>query len=248
MPTLSEDLVANPENPREISPQRLQALARTLREYGELGCIIKNVYDGEGGGLLIGGHARVAVLQDDPNAQVIIDKHYSTPTATGTVAEGYVISRGESYNYREVSWPRHKAMMAAIAANKNAGDWNEHELVNWMQELHEADQDLNLSMFAEDEWQCLLPDEIPEHIEDETSAEPSQPTPREAPTPSAKPEPAREPMQPLLPGAQVKQVQLFYAERDHAEFLRMVGVIQAKFGHENISEAVMEAVQQASEA
>lgn len=247
MPSLSEDLVANPENPRHVSSRKLDALKRSMADLGDCSLITKNVHP-EFGGYLVCGHQRAEVLKQDPYSEVIITKHYEQPTRTGTVAEGYILSCGESFGYREVHWDKKQIRLAALVGNNHAGQYDEHRLVGWIQELHDADVDMALTMFDDDEWQSMLPDEIPEHIDQESQAAAPEPTSGQASPPPSKPEPAREPMPPLPPGTQVKQVQLFYAERDHAEFLRMVSVIQSKFGHENISEAVMEAVQQASEA
>jgi hypothetical protein len=244
---LSEELLANPGNPRQISSRKLDLLKRSMADLGDCSQITKNVHP-DVGGYLVCGHQRAEILKQDPNAEVIITKHYAEPTRTGTVAEGFILSCGESFGYREVHWDENRAHLGALVGNNHAGVYDEDQLINWVQQLQEADIDLDMTLFDSDEWACLLPEEMDEVVKETDEIVPSPPAGTEALKPAAKPEPAREPMPPLPPGAQVKQVQLFYAERDHAEFLRMVGVIQAKFCHENISEAVMEAVQQTSEA
>lgn len=260
MPTLSEDLLANPENPRHVSAKKMDVLRNSMMDLGDVSVICKNTHP-DGGGMLISGHQRAEVLKRDPNAEVIITKHYAEPTRTGTTAEGYILSCGETFGYREVYWDQNKAKLASLVSNNHAGVYDEAQLVSWIADLDAAGIDLDTSLFDEEEWSSMLPeqlDEIPEPADYAPApARPEAPsTPREPPSQSAAtsepaprpPEPHRPPLPEVPQGSQIKQVQLFYTERDHAEFLRMVTAIQSKFGSKNMSEAVMEAVQQTSEA
>lgn len=140
-------LKANPENPRTITPAKSAQLKKAMVEFGDLGGIVFNVKSGQ----LVGGLRRSENF--DPATAVVYTKKYSKPTRTGTVAEGYVLLKGERFSYREVRWPKAKEMAANIAANKNAGEWNEPSLAKWLKELGSFDIgiDLDLTMFDADE-------------------------------------------------------------------------------------------------
>ena len=93
------DLTPNPDNPRTISPERLEMLRRSLGEFGDLSGFVLNVKTGR----LVGGHQRQKVLP--PDAAITIEKEHKKPTVNGTVRTGHVQIGGERFAYREVSWP-----------------------------------------------------------------------------------------------------------------------------------------------
>lgn len=144
MPTL-KDLKGNPENPRVASPEKLAMLKKSLAEFGDLSGIVYNRTTK----MLIGGHQRKEVFPKD--SKVIIQKKYTRPTKTGTVAEGVVEAGGERYAYREVVWDEVKEKAANIAANKGAGSWELDKLGDWMKDLDGMGFDLDLTMWDADE-------------------------------------------------------------------------------------------------
>ncbi len=135
------ELAANPENPRKISGAKLELLRKALHKFGDLSGFIFNRKTKH----LISGHQRLKVF--GPEAEVSIEHTFKKATRTGTVAEGSVLLDGERYKYREVLWDRTKEKAAAIAANRNAGDWDDELLGDWLSELRDFEFDLDLTMF-----------------------------------------------------------------------------------------------------
>ena len=154
-----KDLRANPKNPRKISDEKLKQLKKALLEFGDLSGIVYNTRTKQ----LVGGHQRSRIL--DAASVIEIQKKYKKPTSTGTVGEGYVIVRGERYSYREVNWDEMREKAANLAANKNAGEWDLPQLKDWLKDLNsfDADFDLSLTMFDEDELQKFGGIKVSEH-------------------------------------------------------------------------------------
>ena len=71
-------LKANPKNPRKITPQKLEQLEKSMREFGDLSGIVFNVKTGN----LVGGHQRTKRFSED--SKVVITKHFEKPTRSGT--------------------------------------------------------------------------------------------------------------------------------------------------------------------
>lgn len=138
-------LAPNPKNPRTITDEKKRMLIHSMKEFGDLSGVIYNRKTKQ----LVGGHQRTSIL--DAASVVEIVKKYEKPTPTGTVAEGFIISGKERFNYREVSWSEAKEKAANLAANKGAGDWDMTAVTAWMRELDELDFDLDLTMFDKDE-------------------------------------------------------------------------------------------------
>ncbi len=145
-----QDLRANPENPRIISDARLEQLRKALDSFGDLSGIVFNRKTKR----LCGGHQRVKLF--NPKTPVTVERKFAKPSRTGTVAEGFVILNGERFAYREVHWDAAKEKAANIAANRGAGDWDLDQLGEWFQDLKDADFDLNLTLFDEDERQSFF--------------------------------------------------------------------------------------------
>lgn len=145
----AKDLKPNPKNPRDITGEKLEALKRTIAKFGDLSGIVYNRQTEN----LVGGHQRVKSF---PDSEVKIEKKYTKPTKTGTVAEGYVVINGERFNYREVDWDEITEKAANIAANKGAGEWNLELLSEWMRDLDSFGFDLDLTLFDSNELGDLL--------------------------------------------------------------------------------------------
>lgn len=148
----ASSLSVNPENPRTITDSKLVQLERSMEKHGDISGVIFNVRDG----LLYGGNQRSTRF--DENSKVVITKRYDKPTRTGTVAVGYVLHKGERFNYREVDWDKDTATAAMIAANKNAGVFDEEKLTEHLKRLgnFDIDFDLDLTMFDSGEIEELL--------------------------------------------------------------------------------------------
>lgn len=163
-----KDLLSNPKNPRTITPEKITMLKKSLTEFGDLSGIVFNRQTKH----LVGGHQRKESLP--PDSKIVIDKKYSKPTKTGTIAEGYIFVGNEKFSFREVSWDKSKEKAANIAANKGAGEWDFAQLGEWMRELDGELFDLDLTMFDELERTGFLEepnkkglcdeDEIPEKV------------------------------------------------------------------------------------
>lgn len=148
------DLKANPDNPRTVTEAKLSMLKKALEVYGDLGGFVYNRKTCQ----LVGGHQRAKVLP--MNAKIVIEREYSKPTKTGTVAEGFVEINGERFSYREVSWSLSKEKGANIAANKGAGEWDFKILGDWIQELSlDKPFNLDLTLFDENERRGFLTSE-----------------------------------------------------------------------------------------
>lgn len=111
-------------NPRYITPQRLERLTDTLARLGDLGGIVHNLTTDE----IIGGNQRMTVFQD--GAPVVVET-YPEPDEQGTVGHGFIVWRGHRYAYRQVRWDAQTAAEANIAANMGAGDWDWQALAEW---------------------------------------------------------------------------------------------------------------------
>lgn len=134
-------------NPRkEMQPEELKSLQKSLYEFGDLSGIIFNLRSGN----LVSGHQRCKVLPREN--EITITKRYNPPTRTGTVAEGYVLIDGEKYQYREVDWTDDKEKTANLAAN-NQGSVNDPGLLSAL--LKELDalgtMDLTIAGFSDAE-------------------------------------------------------------------------------------------------
>lgn len=151
--TQVKDLKPNPKNPRTISDTKLSMLKKAMAEFGDLSGIVYNATTKQ----LVGGHQRLKIIPKD--AEVHLTKIYKTPTALGTVAEGYVEWNGERFKYRKVKWDEFKEKAANIAANKGAGEWDLSLLSDWMKDLDSFNFDLDLTLFSEDEREGFLREE-----------------------------------------------------------------------------------------
>ncbi|MDH4163311.1 MAG: DNA modification methylase [Nitrospirota bacterium] len=150
------DLTKNPENPRKITAEKQRMLLKSYKRFGDLSGIVYNRKTQR----LVGGHRRQDVFS--PDSPIVINKKYSTPSRVGTVALGYVESKGERIPYREVYWDEHTEKAANIAANKGAGEWDPARLKEWMQDLSSFDVnfDLELTMFDPDEIKDIVGIEV----------------------------------------------------------------------------------------
>lgn len=133
------NLVPNLKNPRTVSPAKVEQLKKSMAEFGDLSGVVYNRKSKQ----LVAGHQRKKNFEQQ---DITYTKHFEKPTATGTVALGYIKFGGERFSYREVSWDRNREKAANIAANKGAGEWDMAGLSKWMRELAEFDVDIDLDL------------------------------------------------------------------------------------------------------
>lgn len=105
------DLRPDPENPRVHEESARAGLADSMQEFGDLSGIVFNRRTGQ----LVGGHMRRDALP--AKAKVTVTEEFDPPTATGTVAIGYVTTDEDRWTYREVEWDQERQRAANIAAN-----------------------------------------------------------------------------------------------------------------------------------
>lgn len=149
------DLKFDPRNPRNISPHDFEALKKSIKRFGDLSCIVKNVTTGE----LVGGHQRIRALMASGEGTIVITERFEQPTTKGTVAIGYVQLEGEDehFKYREVEWSPEFQHAANIAANRIQGEFNLDLLAELTYELQQFDPDLlDLTGQTKDEIDSLL--------------------------------------------------------------------------------------------
>lgn len=108
------------KNPRKITQENLEDLAKWMRELGDLGGIVHDLNSDE----IISGNQRMTVI-DLSNAQVEISETFDPPTRQGTVGLGYVIFENEKFAYRQVAWTAEQCERAVIIANKAGGEWDD---------------------------------------------------------------------------------------------------------------------------
>ncbi len=109
------------KNPRTISFKEFSDLGKWLTELGDISGIVHDLNSNE----IIGGNQRTRFFKDH-QAQAIICETFDPPTATGTVALGYVVANGERFAYRQVRWTPHQCERANVIANHAGGkfDWD----------------------------------------------------------------------------------------------------------------------------
>ena len=153
-------LTANPKNPRKINETALDNLTKSLKEFGDLGCIVYNVKTSR----LVSGHQRTKIFKPE-KSEIEITKTYDPPNSVGTVAEGFITYKGNSYAYREVSWEEQKELAAMLAANEHGGLWDMAKLPDLLIELDTGELDMSLTGFDEAKLEKMMTDSKKEKIE-----------------------------------------------------------------------------------
>ncbi len=148
---LVKDLKVNPRNPRKITSTRLDQLGKSMDRYGDISGIVFNVRSGN----LACGHQRSGNFNG--TSKVVYTKKLDKPDKYGTVAYGYILHEGARFNYREVDWDLDTELGAMLAANKNAGNWDDDKLISNLKHLSsfDVDFDLGLTMFEDEELSAL---------------------------------------------------------------------------------------------
>lgn len=136
------DLKPAPYNPRTIRKDELEALGKSLREFGDLSGIVVNGATGN----IVGGHQRMKHL--DPAWEIKASAHQDS---TGTVAAGHIETPWGRMVYREVWWGAAKEKAANLAANKHGGHFDIPAVKEILAELDDGAFDMDLTGFLLDE-------------------------------------------------------------------------------------------------
>lgn len=148
--TTFEDLTPNPRNPREAwKPEQLEPFKASLRRFGDLGGIVRNLTTGQ----LVGGHKRVEAFREATAVQ--IESTAQPADAQGTVAHGYVIADGNRFAYREVRWTAEVEAAANLAANRWGAEWAWQMVSETLQGISDPEL-LGLTGFPAHELENLL--------------------------------------------------------------------------------------------
>jgi hypothetical protein len=109
-------------NPRSIDKHDFEALVKSMREFGDLSGVVKNLETGT----LVGGNQRLEAFKKLSKPIIRIEHRFADgPNAVGTIANGYIeLENGERFSYREVIWPIEKEKAANVAANRIQGQFD----------------------------------------------------------------------------------------------------------------------------
>lgn len=100
-------------------------------------------------GNLVSGHQRFKVLP--PDSEIVIEKRFDQPTKYGTVAQGHILIDGERFAYREISVDDVTEKAMNLAANQHGGEFDLRAVADWIMELDQANVDLDLLGFTNEE-------------------------------------------------------------------------------------------------
>ena len=145
---------------------------------------------------------------------VTVLRRFDPPTARGTVAEGFVEYQGERFIYREVRWTLRTEQAAMLAANKHGGDWDLDLVADLLGELRNEELDMALTGFGESELSRLLGD---------LTAGSTGPRSDES--------------------DDMRIVQLMFTVKTLPKFLEHVQILEQRFGTDDITATVTEAVE-----
>jgi len=144
-------------NPRKINDTDFNNLIQSIREFGDLSGLVKNITTGH----IISGNQRKEAFSKLGAERIVITQRMSDgPDKYGTTAYGYILMPdGGQFSYREVMFDEAKEKAANIAANRITGEWDKDLLaqVNYgLSQLENGDELLALTGQSEDEIVKLL--------------------------------------------------------------------------------------------
>ena len=140
-------------NPRKITPVQLQALNKSIEEFGDLSGVVIN----EKTNTIVAGHQRLKTL-GNKKTKIVTQKHKD---AFGTVAMGHIeVTKedGSVFNVplRMVHWDLRKEKLANIAANNHGGEFDNQKLGKLLAELDEKPFDIELTGFSNGAMQNMI--------------------------------------------------------------------------------------------
>ena len=142
-----KDLKPAAYNPRTITDEKLSALGKSMKEYGDLSGIVRNIRTGN----LVGGHQRIKHF--DPLWAIKKRKHEDN---TGTVALGEIETPFGVWSYREVDWPEKREKAANVSANQSGGLFDYPALQVLFDEINDGTLDMEMIGFDEGELKNIL--------------------------------------------------------------------------------------------
>lgn len=107
----------HPANPRTIGEDALEALGKSMAEFGDLSGLVLNRRSQR----FITGHQRAKHL---PSAGKVVTVETFARSAVGTVGLGYVEHRGERWAVRLVDVDQDTELAMCLAANRHGGTWD----------------------------------------------------------------------------------------------------------------------------
>lgn len=140
-----QSLKKTAKNPRRLMQENGEKLDRSIDEMGSVDGIVMNINPEIDE--LVSGNQRTEKFMKNPTASIVITHEFDEPTATGSVAYGYVEVDGERWPYREVWWNRAKHIKGTELANMHAGEWDNDLRAERYHELLELDEHALDSMF-----------------------------------------------------------------------------------------------------
>lgn len=142
-------------NPRRISKEDFNNLIQSIKEFGDLSGVVKNITTGT----LVGGNQRLEAFKRLSNPVIQITEKLDQADKYGTVAYGYVINDGAKFGYREVEWSLEREKLANVAANRIQGEFDLDLLAQLNYEIMQLENGsdlLKLTGQSEDEINRLL--------------------------------------------------------------------------------------------
>lgn len=136
------------DNPRQLKSKKHAKLKNDLEKYGDISGVVYNVETGA----TIGGNMRSLVF-NIAECEFEFTHVNDEPDEQGTLKLGYVIWKGQRYNYREVKWNKFDEDTACLIANIGAGEFDWEGLAAFDAEV------LNLAGMDEDMLKVLENDE-----------------------------------------------------------------------------------------
>ena len=119
------------KNPRNITKKQYEMLQENIALFGDISGVVVDLNSDE----IIGGNQRSKAIELE-DCEIEIVNRYDSPTAQGTVAEGYILVPNQlgkepiRMNYREVRWTEQQCERANISANKMGGTFDFEMLAN----------------------------------------------------------------------------------------------------------------------
>lgn len=169
--TTVASLTPAPYNPRKITKARLDLLGKSMKRFGDLSGVVRNLTTGN----LIGGHQRVKHFdQAWPIIVTKMDGRGGKIDGIGTVAHGNIRTPFGLWSYREVRWTPAQEKAANLAANAHGGEFDMQLVGSMLQDLKLAGEDLEITGLAMDQVERALGD----IVEPEIPAVPAKPITR----------------------------------------------------------------------
>lgn len=140
-------------NPRKITKEALQALDKSITQFGDLSGVVINSKTGT----IVAGHQRIKTL-DTKETKIIVDE---ATDDFGTVSLGYILVMPQGCEpfripLRIVEWDLRTEKLANIAANNLGGKFDNQKLGKLLAELDTKKFDIEMTGFTEGQVQTYI--------------------------------------------------------------------------------------------